>query len=345
MKIPKNLKLDALQHLAFHCGLSKTGTKQLLAQRLRTTAREYEPLPPDARVLSIDLGLRNFAFSLMTPGPDRRKHGPLIHLHAWQHVNLLLAGSTNKAASSDIESGSPDFSPGIMAQRATELVHDRLLPLRPTHILIERQRWRTAGRPSVQEWTIRVNTLEAMLYGIFATLQARGLWDGKVIPIPPARVVRYLIGDGGMGRDLFSRRKTPLLLEERISTGPETPEVDPVTSSRGRKPTSADAKIEKIRLLQEVLNRGDAIGFITPEADIGRLQFSNEAGAKPSGKKSTKKAAEGVTGVGQEAGNVSRLTKRDDLSDCLFQGVTWLEWQDNIESLRKTHPWVLDDGG
>jgi len=148
-----NLKLKTLQRLAFHCGLPKTGKKGLLAEGLQNAVREHEVVRSGSRVLSIDMGVRNFAFSLMTPVKSSNS-GPLVTLHHWQKVNLLENDNIETHSPNshpDNVITAPDFSPAIMAGRALQLVNDHLLPLQPTHILIERQRWRTGGRAPVQE--------------------------------------------------------------------------------------------------------------------------------------------------------------------------------------------------
>ena len=94
-------------------------------------------------------------------------------------------GNGEKEVDADAESGTePDpFSPASLARVTTALVRDALLPLRPTHVLIERQRFRSAGHAAVQEWTLRVNTLEAMLHAALRTVREYGLWDTS--PPPP----------------------------------------------------------------------------------------------------------------------------------------------------------------
>ncbi|KAL8725547.1 MAG: hypothetical protein Q9181_006373, partial [Wetmoreana brouardii] len=91
---------------------------------------------------------------------------------------------------------SDSFSPPFYASHAYRLLIDTLLPLKPTHILIERQRFRSLGGNAVQEWTLRVNMFEAMLYSTLHTLSRQGIWKGEVIPIIPNKVSRYwLSGD------------------------------------------------------------------------------------------------------------------------------------------------------
>ena len=59
-----------------------------------------------------------------------------------------------------------------MAQIALNFIQTHILPQNPTHILIERQRFRSSSSPAILDWTIRVNTLEAMIYAILAVHQS-----------------------------------------------------------------------------------------------------------------------------------------------------------------------------
>lgn len=63
------------------------------------------------------------------------------------------------------------FSPAALSTMTLAVIREILLPLRPTHILIERQRYRTQGKSHIGEWTLRVNTLEAILHAMFAALR------------------------------------------------------------------------------------------------------------------------------------------------------------------------------
>ncbi|KAI1493117.1 mitochondrial resolvase Ydc2 [Biscogniauxia mediterranea] len=199
------LKAAQLQRLAFLCGISKTGTKTELVARLNAAAlAATAAATSEQRILSIDLGLRNLAFSLITAKPSSPSpspfplHPPRIQLHAWQHRILLERTPTKGAAKeeakeeekegegegeeevdAEAETGiSPDlYSPASLARVTMELVRDALLPLRPTHVLIERQRFRSRSHAAVQEWTLRVNSLEAMLHAALRMVREYGLWD------------------------------------------------------------------------------------------------------------------------------------------------------------------------
>jgi cruciform cutting endonuclease 1 len=47
-------------------------------------------------------------------------------------------------------------------------------------------------------------------------------------------------------------------------------------------------------------------------------------------------------GVDGEGGEVEELvTKMDDLSDAVLQGMVWLQWQRNLEALIKDRPELL----
>jgi cruciform cutting endonuclease 1 len=92
------------------------------------------------------------------------------------------------------------FCPSVYASNAYALLNTLLSSYNPTHILIERQRFRSGGGSAVQEWTIRVGVLEGMLYAVLHTLrQERGGDVSKiqVHGIEPGRVVKYWIDREG----------------------------------------------------------------------------------------------------------------------------------------------------
>ncbi|KAL8636674.1 MAG: hypothetical protein Q9228_005958 [Teloschistes exilis] len=198
-------------------------------------------------ILSIDPGVRNFAYchlalpaswlhdSCRTPSST----GPLVgnittpspRSWAWLHNSPRTQSSTDFVASdiatpslkswarldvtasnapseNDPEKKEESLSPPTYASYAYNLLTRTLLPLNPTHILIERQRYRSMGGSTVQEWTLRVNMFEAMLYATLFTLKQKGLWNGEVVPINPAKVGKYwLPGKSEKGKKPDSKTK------------------------------------------------------------------------------------------------------------------------------------------
>lgn len=246
------LSLGQLQELMVRCGLPKTGSKLLLYNRIRAAAREHKPLAPDSRILSIDMGLKNFAYSVLTPvmqgskamaeeyplpgdgkpkdedivdtasffeklegtkdkenGDFERKFEPnlitdrvyninnttrrVADLHAWRHLNLLPWLEVNNIDGKNTDAVGENFAPNAMADMAYRLITEHILPQKPTHILIERQRFRTANTAGIFEWTVRVNMLESMIYAILRVMQNRREFNGVVVAVPPKRVVNYLM--------------------------------------------------------------------------------------------------------------------------------------------------------
>ncbi|KAL8992722.1 MAG: hypothetical protein Q9188_007515 [Gyalolechia gomerana] len=68
------------------------------------------------------------------------------------------------------------------------------------------------GASAVQEWTLRVNMFESMLYATLYTLKQQGVWEGEVVPMDPNKVGSFWIygeeeGKGG-GREKGKGEKT-----------------------------------------------------------------------------------------------------------------------------------------
>ncbi|KAK4455774.1 mitochondrial cruciform cutting endonuclease 1 [Podospora aff. communis PSN243] len=344
LAVPQLAPAKLLQLQSSRCGLSTTGTKAILKERLEDAILNAKPIPPSARILSIDLGLRNFAFSLFTIPPtsplinnpkpkpkakQKPKAPPFIALHTWRHIDLVSTLTSNPTSLPTTEppSKQPTFTPSTLAPLTTTLILTDLLPLKPTHILIERQRFRSASQATVLEWTLRVNTLESMLYASLTTIKALNpaLWDGELIAVPPKRVVRYLEGQG--------------LLEGEQALG-VLREVEGEGAPIKAKVTAREQKKRKIKLLEGLLEQG--------RVEIG----SEEAGAMVEVfmEKHGRDGKKGEKGVDWKAGRRGRkkkcecegedvLTKKDDLSDCLLQGMAWLQWQRNLADLQRRANW------
>ncbi|KAK3941761.1 mitochondrial resolvase Ydc2 [Diplogelasinospora grovesii] len=328
LSIPTKASLTQLRDLAVKCGLNKTGTRVLLSQGLQDAVTHCKPLPSTARILSIDMGIRNLAFSLLTPeAPSRTSPSHTITpqvpvVHAWKRLSLSSTSSpTSNSLSDSGLGGVEDFTPSSMCRMAVALVQNHMLPLEPTHILIERQRFRSGGNPAVFEWTVRVNTLEAMLYAIFGTLRSLGKLNANIIPIPPKRVGSFLLSDEDPG--------------DSISVSVVKP--DPRKAKTRQKTAATVIKKAKINLLGTWLQDGNVVKLGnaevkgTAEAFLTKWNRTTHRGLLQD--KTTKRKKKSDEGSEDEPGET--LVKLDDLSDCLLQGLAWLRWQQNVEILSR----------
>lgn len=351
-----------LKSIARLCGKSRSGTKAVIADRIVDDLRTFEPLAPGTRVLSIDLGIRNLAYSLLEV--PESKHGlpaksakkatkkdiapssvvPIVpRLLAWERLALIPradkvappkrstrktrkkthADDENDAAQQEeevlpkkkrrkpkldeVSSGTQaddltadadptttpvlmeDFSPARLSALAVDLILNRLLPLRPDVVTLEQQRFRQMGGSGVYEWTLRVNSLESMLYAVLTLLRETGQWHrgGRIEPIVARNVLEFMVvRDRAAGFD--------------------------VGDIWGR---GADNKKVKKDIIGRAL--ASAEGLVVegaPEA------VASEYLDEWQGKKSFQRKAD-------------RMKKLDDLADCLLQGLAFIHWQNNKRML------------
>ena len=208
------LKSPELKRLGFLTGTHTGGTKSQLvgslSQELRTS-RLAACVPvidgkTDARLLSIDMGIRNLAYCVLevsdlhkfTNGAHStlsdyllfptRQESMLQYLRvtSWKRVVVnehtvtspdAQVDSTEDAATSISKVETTAFEPIAYAKLAYELVARLLRAYQPTTIIIERQRWRSGGASSVLEWTIRVNMFEGMIHSALETLRQQ--WHAR----------------------------------------------------------------------------------------------------------------------------------------------------------------------
>lgn len=138
------------------------------------------------------MGIRNLAYcQILVPEMQNSR----LIIETWNRVDV----ARNRG---DIEQDTgvkESFDPATYSQHAYDLITNLVLknPIHsPQTILIERQRFRSMGGAAVQEWTLRVNMLEAMLYAVLKTLDAQGSWKGVVMPVAPSKVAKFwLNGD------------------------------------------------------------------------------------------------------------------------------------------------------
>lgn len=251
------------------------------------------------------------------------------------------------------------FSPDLYAANAYTLISSLIAAYRPTHVLIERQRFRSGGGSAVLEWTLRVGLLEGMLYAVLHTLrQERGgdVADLVVRGVQPRRVVRYWL-EGG------SEPSAPGKGDVGEKSGAEE-------KVKEKKPNAREVKKAKIdlvgRWLSAAMQKQNTNACPETDSSLEKLELGiaaenkivladkdecptlhGVAGAymrKWQGQTQTLKKGKGKGSRALKSGSLPPLPvsphseigdevaaidpgKLDDLADCLLQGVTWVEWQ------------------
>ncbi|MCJ1384708.1 hypothetical protein MMC17_007826 [Xylographa soralifera] len=290
------LKAAQLKALATATGLPSSGTKPVLTARLLASLPIPKLYRPDGassatdttlRILSIDMGIRNLAYCqiALPPSWPASKEAALSALpvvEAWDRIAVAPRPTSVPSEAPCTTRVKEPFDPTTYAPHALSLLSSLILsaaPASPTTVLIERQRFRSMGSSSVQEWTLRVNMFEAMLHAALHTLRYHGIWAGDVYAVEPGRVQAFWLGD--------KEGKSGRAEEGRAVKGPRK---------------AKQGKEEKIRLVGRWVEEGGVVDL--------------EGKAEETGKGLVRK---GRGGVG----------KKDDLADCLVQGMAWVRWEEN----------------
>ncbi|KAH6674561.1 mitochondrial putative cruciform cutting endonuclease 1 [Halenospora varia] len=306
--IPSTLKAAQLRQIAYKCGISSSGTKPLLTQRLHdefalvaqhgTKTKAAKPI----RILSIDMGIRNLAYCILDVPTNPKKCGKveLPTIIAWHRLAVSTPPKTSKDALNKSKE-KEDFSPPVLSQTAYTLLRSRLLPHNPTHILIERQRFRSMGSKHILEWTIRVNMFESILHAVLCTLEAEGVWSGSVEAIAPGKVGPFWIAeddDGGVidGVDGGSKKV------------------------RNTKNAKAKNKGAKIDLVRKWLNGREMVRLGNEEVESVGKAYMEKWSRAPGAVKGSKRG---------EQKDEEKMGKLDDLADSLLQGMAWIQWEEN----------------
>ncbi|KAK0106726.1 hypothetical protein ONS96_004344 [Cadophora gregata f. sp. sojae] len=350
--LPHTLKGAQLKQIAFKCGISTSGTKSVLIQRLQDeinqSARESEckskSKSKPLRILSIDMGIRNLAYCILDV-PARRGLLPRVEtgagvglqrkralpsIHTWHRLAVSSPPPPPTAAlPTDGEESTEKipvikeaFDPSTLSQAAYTLLRTQILPANPTHVLIERQRFRSMGSKHILEWTVRVNMFESMVYAVLCTLKGEGLWDGCVRSVLPGKVGPFWVGeegDGEEGEGEGDGGEVEVEVEEKGNG-----------KGKGRKKVrrSKSAKIRnkgaKIDLVRSWLESGDVVQLGNEEVKEMARRYVEKWDRVPGGRKGAAKFE------GEE-----KMGKLDDLADCLLQGMAWVEWEENKRIVMK----------
>ena len=354
------LKSTQLKTLSFLLGLPITGTKAEAQKILRHRVRN--PLGPGAfsRILSIDMGVRNLGVCVLEAPhlkskPEQPKFHdaasvpqPTIAVKAWQKVDVLdllrqqdgrafLEPDTPQSTSlqdedeprpgSGSSSSSDLFTPAKLSRATYSLVSSLLLQHRPTAILIERQRFRSGGASAVQEWTLRVNLLEHMIWASLNTLrrqrdasveseQISAMEELETIEaVSPAKVAKFWCG---------SR------VQDMRAAVDDSGNVDGDALGRLNGDSGKITKADKIAVAQSWVDQwrdGQEMGSTRLNFLDSALETARAFQSSPGKRRARRKK-------GDYEGEVA-IGKLDDLADCLLQGVAWIKWEENRRVLEQ----------
>ena len=345
-------RVDALKDVALYTGIAQTGPKPVLQNHLREQLlRPRLHSEEKYRILSIDMGIRNLAYCLLQVSENELRHqtepfptpqtaeGLLLALaeaHGRSRTNVSVAEWRRLDVSAlRLSSATPgplddpakpkgeesevnlkeSFDPSSMSRMAYALVIQHLLPMRPTHILIERQRHRSGGSSAVLEWSFRVNMLEAILHAILETLRHSSTAKANGRPgfapivqsINPKRMHNYWTSPNFRHRSELST--------EDWNTIQKLP--------KGRQDKAARILIARSMIFSglHLEENAAATGRMLTEAHRRR------------------KKTELPSKTPQD--NHSKL---DDLTDCLLQGLALIDWEVNRRSIIRCFGSVVEDG-
>jgi cruciform cutting endonuclease 1 len=363
----------ALQSLLVHIGAPSSGTKAVLQERFQrhigqprfsksqSTWEALESPGRKLRITSIDMGIKNLAFcEAEVSYPSKDSLNAKLEVLRWEKINLTAATREDdsepldaESTEQDMESADEDLDPysvDALSKTAYGLVKSTILAGSPDIILIEKQRWRSGGGSAVQQWTVRVNTLEGMLWAVLQTLYTERLTKGaktsdneklfKVFSADPKRVGQYWLARAA-GRLAEGEKE---VVESTGDSEPENKanEDEPATKKKPSK-TKAEKKA-KIALLRSWLTATPASTASVTGKTVPGITFKIAPGAeatrqalcspsKPARRKKTKEApadALSTTDIGE-----TELKKLDDITDCFLQAAAWVSWESNHLQLQQ----------
>lgn len=374
--VPKSrpVTAKAIQTLLTRIGSASSGTKDVLHARLGHDLRKRRLLDSSAesksrkekerrrqlRIVSIDMGIKNLAFCDATVDYQSGSgFDATMNIISWDKIDLVNTTQTNRKEDFQLALDEPKssdekedpFSLEVLSKTAYWFLKTHVLAAFPDIILIERQRWRSSNSAAIQQWTVRVNTLEAMIWAILDALKAEhssavqrlGGHDKarnyQVFGVDPKRVGQYWLG-----------QHAKALQQEDGST--ETDVVDQLAAeeeeaSKSKKISRSKAeKKAKIALLRSWLcMEPPSTGPSTPTSDP-MISFIIGPGAskarealclpKITRKKASKSSKTPTQHPDEEQDvNETQIKKLDDVTDCFLQAAAWVAWDSNRTQLAK----------
>ncbi|KAI4610904.1 hypothetical protein J4E80_007933 [Alternaria sp. BMP 0032] len=376
---PRTVTAKALQTLLVHIGAPSSGTKAVLQERFRrdigiSHLSKNQPTWPKSgaankklRIMSIDMGIKNLAFcEAEVSYPLKDSLDADMKVLRWEKTNLTEApgdeiqgekkssrkDKTAKQSPEGADEASDMYSADALSKTAYSLIKNTILAGSPDIILIEKQRWRSGGGSAVQQWTLRVNTLEGMLWAVLQTIYAQRLEKGASAPTA-AKLYEVFSADPKRVGQYWLTRAAGRLAEgdEDVVKPNEGNENEAATPKKTLSRSKAEKKV-KIALLRSWLTATpastasvtqDTVPGITfsfaPDAESTRQALLSLSTSKR--RKKAKDETDDVLPAAAVAG--SALKKLDDVTDCFLQAAAWVSWESNRLQLRQV--WKRNKGG
>lgn len=220
------------------------------------------------------------------------------------------------------------YAPSSLCKIAFGLATE-FLQYKPNYILIERQRFRSGGAPAIQEWTVRVNMLESMLWASLETMRhghsitskAQNNKFPEVLEMSPRRIGMFWLTRG----DFFP---TPADIAASLVAPQE--KLKAVETEVKKK---SFEKKDKIALARHWLSLSLTTDDLTVDDNLAPMVASFCA---PKERQIRRKSKDSEHEDELEAKDTSAISgKLDDLADCLVQAVTFALWEQNRERVQE----------
>jgi cruciform cutting endonuclease 1 len=368
----------ALQALLTRIGSASSGTKDVLQERFgQDVARsrllalrpEWKQRFSEARdrklnIVSIDMGIKNLAYChVEVDYPDGNIAKPTMNIVAWDKLNLVDATKdwprhhstplfTRGEDAVNADEEVDPYSLSVLSRTAYWFIQKPVLEFNPDIILIERQRWRSASSAAIQQWTVRVNTLEAMLWAVLETVRTQrkntSLKKGEAAPerdfevfgVDPKRVGQYWLMLHAKAMAEKRADIVPTIEEGEVGSGD--------VKATKKEPRSKAEKKAKIALLRSWLTGEYASTASTTPKSTATIAFTIGQGAvlarealRLPAPRSTHKRKKvtfddlDVDNTGEASEKWQQMKKLDDITDCFLQVAAWVAWESNRLPLMK----------
>lgn len=368
---PRPVTAKALQALLTRIGSVSSGTKDVLQTRLRRDltqprlcklrpdweARQKKDWGRKLRIVSIDMGIKNLAYcDVEVDYEDGDAMKPKMDIIRWDKLNLVDATRDLRRPFSHptltIEEMAPadedPYSLYVLSETAYWFIKKQVLAVSPDIILIERQRWRSASSAAIQQWTVRVNTLEAMLWAVLESIRTERKIVGQrakdegahkrhyeIWGVDPKRVGQYWLGQHARAR--AEEQEEAVLALAMHELGDRTSS----KTTAKKIPRSKAEKKAKIALLRAWLSTEPASTAVSTPDSAPTISFTigqaairaREALCLPTiaqpRKKKAKVGEDSVKATIEDDEKKKDMNKLDDITDCCLQAAAWVAWESN----------------